>query len=265
MRTQPASGARLEALRERLSRLPSRPAPAEFHARLRYQFVHDAISPPSSRRWSRSIVAAGALSAAAAAVVLAVTILGSGPVWELSAVTGSGVARIDGADVPLSTPDALVRRLRGGAEVVLPAGAQIDLRLPGIAVIQITGGTRMVVPGGPGRWLSQTITASLDSGELRLSTGPGFRGRQLIVVTPEMRVVVAGTTLAVLRDEEASCVCVFEGRVSMTDGGGTDTVRAGMRRSIFRNGRPPLLEPIRPMEAMKLEMLRDSADRALAR
>ena len=265
MRTRPENGASLEVLRARLSRLPSRPAPAEFHARLRSQFVRDAIPAPASRRWSRPIAAAAALSTAAAAALLAVAILGSGPAWELLTVTGSGVARIDGADVPLSVPDALARRLRAGAEVVLPADAQLDLRLPGIAVLQITGGTRMVVPARPHRWLARTITTSLESGELRLSTGPGFAGRRLTVVTPEMRVSIEGTTLAVLRDQDASCVCVFDGRVAMTGGGATDTVHAGTRRSVFRTGGPPLLEPIRPMEAMKLGMLRDLADRALAR
>lgn len=265
MTTRPGTGAELDALRARLGRMPRRPAPAAFHAGLRSQFVRDAIPAPSSRRRLRPIVVAGAFSTAAAAALLAVAILGRGPAWELASVSGSGVARIGGAEVPLSAPDLVARRLRAGAEVVLPADAQIDLRLPGIALLQITGGTRTVVPGRPGGWLARSIATSLASGELRLSTGPGFAGRRLTVVTPEVRVLVEGTTLAVLRDQDASCVCVFEGRVAMAGAGATDTVRAGTRRSVFRNGGPPLLEPIRPMEAMKLGMLRDQADRMLAR
>ena len=77
--------------------------------------------------------------------------------------------------------------------------------------------------------------------------------------------MVKGTTLAVFRLPDASCVCVFEGEVAMLGGGHDDTVDAGTRRTVYRDGRPPLLEPIRPMETMKLSMLRDQAAQALER
>jgi ferric-dicitrate binding protein FerR (iron transport regulator) len=207
----------------------------------------------------------GAASAAAAAALVIIWLFNPGPAWRISAVTGTGMARIDGAPVSLLDRGTLADRLRPGAEVVLPADAQLDLELPGLALMQITGGTRAVLPGSPGRWLGRALTASLGSGEIRIATGPGFAGTRMSVATPEMRAVVTGTTLAVLRDSSASCVCVLEGRVTQTAGGAADTVGAGFRRSVFRDGGRPLLEPIRPMETMKLGMLRDLAEHALAR
>jgi hypothetical protein len=43
------------------------------------------------------------------------------------------------------------------------------------------------------------------------------------------------------------------------------TVYAGFRRSVFRDGRAPRVEPIRPMETMKLTMLRAQAKQELGR
>ncbi|MGH7731224.1 MAG: FecR domain-containing protein [Candidatus Eiseniibacteriota bacterium] len=262
MVTRPEVGAHSEALRASLSRIPRRPAPSEFRARLRSQFVQDAIPrPPQRGTWP--LVASGAVAAAAA--LLVVWFVNRGPQWELSAVTGTGTAQIDRRPVPLDAPAALARRLRPGAEVVLPPDAQLDLVLPGSVMMQIVGGSRAVVPGRAGRWFARSITVSLTSGEIRVATGPRFAGTRLTVVTPEAHAVVSGTALAVLRDADASCVCVFAGRVAMIGGGVTDTVRAGFRRSVFRSGSPPSLEPIRPMEAMKLGMLRDVAARELGR
>lgn len=256
MRTRPVAGAEIKALRARLSRISAPQAPLKFRVRLRSQFVAGTIPAPRPRPWSWPAMALSAASAAAAAL-LVVWSLDPGPAWELSAVSGTGVARINGRPVSLGSVVALAARLRPGAEVVLPADAQLDLVLPGVAVMQLTGGSRATLPRRPERWSPRLITAALELGELRISTGPQFAGMRLTVVTPEARAVVHGTTLAVLRDQRASCVCVLEGRVTMVGGGGTDTVRAGFRRSLPRDGGPPLLEPIRPMEVMKLTMLRD--------
>ena len=257
----------LESAQRSLSRLPRRAADRKFRERLRSQFVRDAIpgrarSVPHtwwSTRWGRTAMAA----ASAAAVLAFVWLLNTGPAWELTGSSGSGVVQIDGRPTPLNAPAEIARRLHAGADVLLPAGAQLDLNLPGIAVIQLVGGSHATLPGRPGRWFARSMAASLDTGEIRISTGPTFRGTQLEVVTPEARAIVTGTTLAVLRQADSSCVCVFEGRVSMINHASTATVQAGFRRSVFRDGRAPRVEPIRPMEIMKLTMLRTQAEQVL--
>ena len=50
----------------------------------------------------------------------------------------------------------------------------------------------------------------------------------------------------------------------MQSGALSEVVLEGTRRSVFRDGSAPLVEPIRPMETMKLSMLRDQATRELA-
>jgi ferric-dicitrate binding protein FerR (iron transport regulator) len=94
---------------------------------------------------------------------------------------------------------------------------------------------------------------------VRIVTGPRFRGAVLRVVTPEADVEVIGTTLAVIRDATATCVCAFEGSVRM--GPRTlelETVPPGMRRFLYNDGRPPATVAIDAMGTMKLQMFHDN-------
>jgi ferric-dicitrate binding protein FerR (iron transport regulator) len=74
---------------------------------------------------------------------------------------------------------------------------------------------------------------------------------------PEAVVDVTGTVFAVFRNSEGSCVCVLEGTVRMQHDAGAAEVLPLRRRLIPAQGEPPREEPIRAMERMKLEMLRD--------
>ena len=259
--------AELESVERTLSRLPRRAANREFRDQLRSRFVHDAIpaqvrSVPRTSRSARWGTAAIAASGAAAALAFA-WLLNTGPAWRVTGSSGSGMVQIDGRPTPLEATAEIARRLHSGADVLLPADAQLDFELPGIAVIQLVGGSHARLPGSPGRWFARSMVASLDAGEIRVSTSPAFRGTRLEVVTPEARAIVTGTTLAVLRQADASCVCVLEGRVSMIDHASAATVYTGFRRSVFRDGSAPRVEPLRPMETMKLTMLRTQAKQVL--
>ena len=259
----------LESVQRALNRLPRQAANREYRDRLRSQFVREAI-PKRARREPYRGPSGGwrlfAMATAAAAAILAlVWLLNTGPAWELTGSSGSGIVLIDGRPASLGAPSEIARRLHPGARVVLPADTQLELRLPEVAVIQLVGGSQATLPGSPGRWFARSMVASLDAGEVRVSTGPAFRGNRFEIVTPEARAIVTGTTLAVLRQVDASCVCVLDGRVSMLHDDSTATVYAGFRRSVFRDGRAPLVEPIRPMETMKLTMLRAQAEQALRR
>jgi ferric-dicitrate binding protein FerR (iron transport regulator) len=261
--TSPRTTIDLESLQRSIRSLPRRTAHPEFRARLRAQFVQDAI--PVRRRGAATTWRITAAAASIAVILALGWFLNRGPSWTLAAASGSGAVEIDGHSVQLDAPAEIARRLRPGGRVRLPADAQLDLELPGKAMIQLVGGSSVTLPGTTGRWIGRSMTATLDAGELRGTTGPAFRGVRLTVRTPETRAIVTGTTFAVLRLPDASCVCVLEGSVAMITAGATDTVRAGLRRSVFRSARPPLVEPILPMETMKLTMLRDQARQALDR
>ena len=90
-------------------------------------------------------------------------------------------------------------------------------------------------------------------------TGRRFTGRRLRVELPDAAVEISGTTFAVIRNAEGSCVCVLEGTVTMRDATGTAGVMPLHRRVVPPRGEPPRDEPIRTMERMKLEMLRNQA------
>jgi ferric-dicitrate binding protein FerR (iron transport regulator) len=248
--------------REILRRLPPPLPGAAYRDELKRAFVSGAFPSPAPRDVAESRLRRASRSpipwAAAAAALAVVLTLNQGPQWELPAVSGAGQVRIDGASVTIVERSQLARRIRAGAHISLPDSAQMDIALPGVVTIQITGGSDAVVPGRFGRWFARSSEGWLESGELRFSTGPRFRGARLRIRTPETTTEAAGTTFAVIRNPEATCVCVLEGAIAMTGPNAPpDSVRAGFRRSVYRDGRAPKVEPILPMEVMKLTMLRD--------
>ena len=238
---------------------------ATWLASLRAEFVREEPSARRRTAWPARMRGAAIAALAAAAVWIAVLALQPGPGWELVSSGGVGTLQLGPLGLEAGQRAAIAGALRDGATVDVPAGAQLDLVLPGIAFLQIPGGTRATLARLPGKWLRRDLEVSLDHGELRFTTGPEFHGRRLVVRTPEARATVTGTTLAVLRGTDTTCVCVFEGRVAVAGSGFADTVLAGTRRTLFATGAPSRLEPIRGMETMKLGMLRDRADSTMAR
>src|SRR5439155_1381731 len=136
-----------------------------------------------------------------------------GPAWTVLSTTGDGIAIVDETPVPLAHAEELERRLRPGARVVAPEGAQVGLARAAGIVFQGTGGTEFTVPASPGRWFARRVTGAVRHGEIRVTTGPSFRGARLHLDTPEASVEVTGTTLAVICEPAGTCVCVFEGVV----------------------------------------------------
>ena len=230
---------------------------ALWRSSLRQQFVGaSAVRQPMRKGVSGVVVAATAALAAAAALIVCAT-LPSGSQWQLVAGSGHGQIRIGARWIPVADSVALTSALRTGVAVEVPATAQLDIVLPGSVLMQITGGTGVTIPSRPGRWLNRDMQTALSHGEVRITTGPGFHGARLVVNTHEARAMVTGTTLAVLRGADSTCVCVFDGQVVVATGASIDTVRAGTRRTMPRAGAPARLEAIRSMETMKLFMLRE--------
>lgn len=241
-----------------LTRLPQvhvpSPDPA-FRSRLRGAFVAGALAP------ARRPAAAWAYAWAAAAVLVAVSALAmlarDGAGWRVDAVAGGGV-EVDGRPYPPSDLAAIGRALHPGARVHVPAGGQLDLELPGVAALQAVERTTFTLPRLPrgGAW--RAGRGRVETGELRVATMPGFRGRWLDMRMPQAEVAVTGTVFALLVEPGRSCVCVFEGSVRMRDESGTETrVLEGTRRSVGTAGRDPQVIPLPPNEVMKLGMMRD--------
>jgi hypothetical protein len=202
---------------------------------------------------------AAAIPLAAAAVLLVVSVFNRGPAWQLVSATGEGIAVVDGRPVAMSNAAELARLLRPGVRVRMPEGCEAELVSREQLAIQITGGSDVTIPDVPGRFWSRDVRSEVGSGEIRVTSGDAFRGARLSVITPEARVEMTGTTLAVIREPAGTCVCVLEGRVKVGPRDGELLgVDAGMRRFIFNDERSPELAPMRDAERTKLGMFRDA-------
>jgi hypothetical protein len=253
--------------REVIRELQTPAAEEEFRARLKRQFVSGqfetartpvvGLEPRRRPRW----IAAPAVRWAAVAAAMAVVIAGGyalnrGPQWEMIGASGAGVAVVDGLPVPMSHVDDLRRRVKSGVRLRIPAGSQLLLALPGQLALQIAPATDVTVPAPPGRWFGRETHAEVRSGVLRITTGKGFEGARLMVTTPEARVSVTGTTLAVICEPEGTCVCVHEGTVEVGRQEGAMTpVKQGRRRFVYNDGRDPAEGPMREVESVELGSL----------
>lgn len=244
-----------EALLRALRDLPAPPVDPRFHAAMREAFMRRAVPAPlppallpmPAQVWRRHVIAACAAAAACLLLVLGDV----RPGWRNPGPVTAAHVRIDGATAS-SAP-----RWRDGALIETAPDGALDLELPGLARFQIAGGSAFRLPAAPSRWLTPVMAGELEYGEVRIATAPGFHGTRLTIRAHGIDAIVSGTTLAVLASPDSTCVCVYEGAVEVRGSAWhADTVRAGSRRTEFHDGRASVTEPIRPLETMKLQMLR---------
>ncbi|MFH1277069.1 MAG: hypothetical protein ABIK65_01655 [Candidatus Eisenbacteria bacterium] len=237
-----------EAVRE-LTRPQADPA---FRERLKRDFVAGAIperAEPVPRRsgrgplrWSRF-----APLAAAAVVLLAILAGNRGPAPRLLGTSGEGTVTVDGRAIPTVRWDELAAALRPGARIELRDGAVLDVHYPGSMVWRLEEGTIATLPGAPGRWFSRSVECALEIGEAAVRSGPDFPGTSLTIRTGEGMIVLTGTLVSVFRNYEVTCVCVQEGTASIgVDEEDLETVSAGKRKVMFRDGSPSTITEIAP-------------------
>ncbi|HEY2955620.1 MAG TPA: FecR domain-containing protein [Candidatus Eisenbacteria bacterium] len=254
-----------ERARAAVRRLAPPAAPAAWRARLKHEFASGALASAPPRAavlplplHRRPAFHWALLPVAAAAALVAASALNQAPRWELISSRGDGIAVIDGVPVPVNHADDLARRLRPGARLRLPESAELAIASRGQIAMEITPGTDLTLPEPPGRWFGRHARAGIAVGDLRVTTGRGFRGARLEIETPEAMVEVTGTTLAVICEPAGTCVCVLEGHVMVAVRGESTRaeVGAGRRRFVFNDARPPESASIRPVEDVMLRQLR---------
>ncbi len=247
--------------REAVEKLGAVPAEPNYRARVREGFVGRTLA--GSHRRTRDALRSWRAAPLAAAAAVAIAIAGiawgnRGEPWRVVSSTGAGPVVVDGRTIWPADSATLSGAIHPGTRIRMPEGAQLDLSAAGTLLIQITAGTEVTVPPSPGRWWRRDVSGRIWVGELRVTTGPRFHGARLSVESPDARVNVSGTTIAVIRNSLGTCLCVFEGTARIAAAGrSSEPLGAGLRRQLFKDGRPPLTEPLRPMEQMKLSMLRD--------
>jgi ferric-dicitrate binding protein FerR (iron transport regulator) len=263
--------AREARAREAVAGLERPRADAAFRERLKRDFVSGRIGErrslvleavrQKSPAWRLAFAVAAALL-----VVVGVMSMNRGGSWTVLATTGDGVAIVEGQPVPLAHHEALDQKIQPGMRITVPEGGEMELTTTAGLVVQVTAGTEFVLPTVPGRWFGRRATGSVRRGEIRLTTGPAFRGAALHIDTPEAVVVVTGTTLAVICEPTGTCVCVHDGAVKVGPrGGAMEDVTAGRRRYVFNDGRPPETAEIRATEVHPLGTFRDRRKSLLER
>jgi len=227
---------------------------ADFQARLRREFVSGEIETARDTegrsgkhpvgkiiRWSFA-----AVPALAAAVIALVMLAGPGPRWEVRALSGEGIVKVDGTEVDAADADRLAELLKPGSRLTVPLGVQVELVYDDVVVFGIMDDSDVTIPSEiPGE--GETLVATVVIGELLTKTGPGFPGTRLELVSPEGRTEITGTTLAINSGVGYTCVCVLEGIASVgRDRAHCDKVPGGMRKVMFSDGQEPMFVVIEP-------------------
>ncbi len=143
-----------------------------------------------------------------------------------------------------------------------PEHGEFELTLGTALRLRMAPCSGIVLPQAPRRWNPDTVTITVDHGELFGSTGGHDLPAEVHLVTDELTALITGTTFAVFRIPEASCVCLLEGHIRITPKVGDQRpidVPAGSKCLIYKDGRPAEIVPIDARERMKLEMILDRA------
>lgn len=240
----------------------SAPRPdAAYRARLQREFVAGSLTSPwvagtispHAEEHPRGMWDSLLVPAVAAVLVVAGLLFNRGPGWQVLGVTGTGSAQVNGRTIALDRPEEIGRAIRDGARVHLPPGVSMTVSAPGRMAVEITPETEAELSAPPARWLGRLASARVAQGEIRITTGERFHGARFEVTTPEARVEVRGTTLAVICEPTGTCVCVMDGVVRVgAHGQPMVDVPAGRRRYVFHDGRPPEQAEMRPIERVKL-------------
>jgi ferric-dicitrate binding protein FerR (iron transport regulator) len=253
-------------LRDLVARLPDASPSPEFLSRLRRDFQSGSIqpvAPPVVPLWRRPAYLWTTTALGLAAAILLVLLANRGPEWQMVRASGSGTLFVGGTEIALENVEQELTMLRPGTTLRLQGDetASLDLFYPGLFSLQVTPGSSLSLPSSPGRWFGRRSSFHVAEGEVRVVTGPRFPGARLQVTAPGTEVHVLGTTFAVIATADSTCVCVLEGtaKMMMPQESSMMPVPPMRRRTVVMSTSETMEEPIRPMEEMKLTMLRDSA------
>jgi len=166
----------------------------------------------------------------------------------------------EGIEFPGDTPmtaDSLTQLTRvGPGEIRLSGSSELELEFDSKLRLRMLSGTEASIPAAPTRWFGRARTLEVRAGEIFGATA-GPLGFQLHLSTPEAEAVLSGTSFAVIRNEEATCFCLYRGRLDITERSTREPIDLPLehRVLVYRDGRPARIEPITDRERMKLSMM----------
>lgn len=195
-------------------------ARADFRAELRRRFlevaqVSPALPPGRAVEGRRTALQIGGLLAAAAILAAGYFLVRpSAPAWRVLEVAPGSIVKADGVSLPVQDPVALARNLMNAHEIVVERG-DLVLQVGDLSLFDLDEGTRVAFAGFDEPSSAAPYEVRASSGRLRARTGPGFRGRRMMVQADLMNVLVTGTAFAVDYEKEGTCVCCLHGVVEI--------------------------------------------------
>jgi hypothetical protein len=144
--------------------------------------------------------------------------------------------------------------------LVTPGIGSADVQLGESLRIFAPPGARVELPPGPGRWIGRSRALRVEEGQIFATTGARPLGFERVVVSPETRARIDGTTFAVLRNDAGTRVGLWEGqiRAESPDGVHAVDVPAGMRVQFFAGGLEPAMAPLSDEERTRLQALHEA-------
>jgi len=219
------------------------PAPrAEARRRARLAFLSAVASAPPAPPRSRSFRAAVWL-AAAAAIVLVTLFLPAPDRWRVHL---DGAVVLEGEDFGPGHEDRLGAELEQSGWLETRA-ARARLALGEVLELELLPGTALHVPPLVELDGLAPLDFELARGEAFVRTRGAWPGNPIRIRTDLAEVLLTGTTVGVLADEAGTCVCVAEGRVTVTSARGVEELAAqGSLRLFHDTSMAPKLEPFPP-------------------
>jgi len=258
-----------------LAALPRAEPDPSFRARQKDLFVAGAYpreEPPVAARrpGPRTMRRAFFALAGAAAVLLAIgvtAVMNAGPRWRVAgAQSAHGNVLVNDEPIPADDVASLNEALAPGAVIEWNGNGDLELVSRRHLALGIAPGTKMTLPAPPPRWFARSSRGSIETGTIRLASGPRFHGARVTIGTPEATVVMTGTMLSVIHEPMGTCVCVFEGAVRVLAGThDMGMVPAGQRQVVFADGSEPVRAEMRPGERVKLGEMKEGIRAELER
>lgn len=248
---------KLERVQQAIRDLGPVNADPAFRSRLRHQFVTGAIAEGAAGRRGLLDRLRGWMlvpAAAAAAATIWLLVFTARPAWELLNVTGTGTITVSTQgeaeleEVVAGDTAHLARLIRPGAHIRIPEQSTLDIIAGNVLLFRLDHQAALTIPRNPRK--GEVMVSRLEAGELRIKTGPGFKGQRVSVRTSEGRTELSGTVVSVFKGGDFTCVCVLEGTARIGKSEATlEDIPPGMRKVMFADERPSIVVAMDPHHA----------------
>ncbi len=137
--------------------------------------------------------------------------------------------------------------------------SELELQLGDQLRFRLLPGTSIELPPAPRRWLPGTQTIVVHTGEIYGTTGGQVLEVPLHITAQQAEARLMGTTFAVFQNDDGTCVCLWQGCITVfpRDGGESVMMEDEKKFYVFTDGSTSGLVPLDGMERMKLQMMAD--------